>query len=298
MRFLVPDLKPFCFAVVYQLKNEKHTSWRSRTRAAGKRTRGGGGNRPSDQAESNHNRWCFFAPLSGLFVQSDQPISALNTPATRWLVTCVRSVATSFLHDLDIDLVQGNSVFPSAMTDFALRFPPFHFLQWASVNGAACGGPIHFLIPFTTQALSFCTSPLLHALLISALACTLLQFVKSDGEAHELKHVFYPEERNLYAATIQSVWEPNLRGLLTNRTLRLRIWCTNDERAQYLFFRVSGEESTCDDIADLCNVRQEAWNQRPFNPLSFKECSCIVHPEPHRNTSSWRSSVCIAFLIG
>ncbi|CAN0093763.1 unnamed protein product, partial [Pylaiella littoralis] len=80
------------------------------------------------------------------------------------------------------------------------------------------------------------------------------QFIKTDGESHELTHVFYPTSRNLYAATIQENWEPNLRGLLENRTVRIRVWCTNDERAEYLFFRVSGEESTCDDIDDLCTA--------------------------------------------
>lgn len=83
-----------------------------------------------------------------------------------------------------------------------------------------------------------------------------LKFVKADGETHEVRHIFYPTERNLYAATIQSVWEPNLRGILTNRTVRLRVWCTNDERAEYLFFRVNGEPAECDDIDDLCNVRR------------------------------------------
>lgn len=66
--------------------------------------------------------------------------------------------------------------------------------------------------------------------------------------------MFYPYTRNLYAATIQSNWEPNLSGLLVGRTIRIRVWCTNDERAGYLLFRISGEESTCDDIPDLCKV--------------------------------------------
>lgn len=81
------------------------------------------------------------------------------------------------------------------------------------------------------------------------------QFLKADGDTHEMNHVFYPTTRNLYVATIQSLWEPNLRGLLKNRTVRVRVWCTNDERAEYLFFRVSGESATCDDIEDLCEVR-------------------------------------------
>ncbi|CAM9948309.1 unnamed protein product [Ectocarpus sp. 6 AP-2014] len=78
------------------------------------------------------------------------------------------------------------------------------------------------------------------------------EFVKSDGETHELKHVFYPTQRDLYAATIQANWEPNLRGLLENRIVRLQVYCTNDERAEYLYIRVSGESATCDDIEDLC----------------------------------------------
>lgn len=82
-----------------------------------------------------------------------------------------------------------------------------------------------------------------------------MKFIKADGETYELNHIFYPLQRNLYAATIQSVWEPNLRGILFNRTVRLTIWCTNDERAQYLLFRVSGQPATCDDIANLCTVR-------------------------------------------
>lgn len=60
---------------------------------------------------------------------------------------------------------------------------------------------------------------------------------------------------NMYAATIQSVWEPNLRALLEKRTLRIRVWCTNDEDAEYLFFRISGESATCDDIEGICEVR-------------------------------------------
>ncbi len=71
----------------------------------------------------------------------------------------------------------------------------------------------------------------------------------------------------MYAAVIQSVWEPNLRGLLTNRTVRLQIWCTNDERAQYLFFRVSGEAATCDDIEGLCSVREATWEPPPTTSM-------------------------------
>lgn len=81
------------------------------------------------------------------------------------------------------------------------------------------------------------------------------QFVKSDGDVHEMKHVFYATSRSLYAATIQETWEPNLRGLLVGRTVRIRVWCTNDERAEYLFFRISGDAATCDDVANLCEVR-------------------------------------------
>lgn len=63
---------------------------------------------------------------------------------------------------------------------------------------------------------------------------------------------------NMYAATIQSVWEPYLTGLLTNRTLRVTIWCTNDERAEWLYFRVGGVSATCDEIEDLCEVSKQA----------------------------------------
>eukprot|EP00903_Cladosiphon_okamuranus_P017428 g16052.t1 len=100
------------------------------------------------------------------------------------------------------------------------------------------------------------------------------EFVKADGDTHELKHVFYPTQRNLYAATIQSVWEPNLRGILFNRTVRLTIWCTNDERAQYLFFRVSGEEATCEDIDDLCSDVEEAGALQ-LTP-TFSQCAATL----------------------
>lgn len=82
----------------------------------------------------------------------------------------------------------------------------------------------------------------------------------------------------MYAATIQSVWEPNLRGILTNRTLRLRIWCTNDERAEYLFFRVSGEEATCDDVEDLCSVRQRCLEPPPMTSMfDYASILCTCH---------------------
>lgn len=76
----------------------------------------------------------------------------------------------------------------------------------------------------------------------------------TDGRVHELKHIFYPKGRNLYAATIQENWEPNLSALLNNRNVRVRVWCSNDEKAEYMYFRINGNTSTCDDIDKLCEV--------------------------------------------
>lgn len=41
-----------------------------------------------------------------------------------------------------------------------------------------------------------------------------------------------------------------------NRTVKLRVWCTNDESARWLFFRVGGEAADCDEIKGLCEVRR------------------------------------------
>lgn len=64
----------------------------------------------------------------------------------------------------------------------------------------------------------------------------------------------------LWSATIQSVWSPNLEYILANRTLRLMVWCTNDEEPEALFFRVGDESLTCGDVPDLCTVREEQRN--------------------------------------
>lgn len=53
---------------------------------------------------------------------------------------------------------------------------------------------------------------------------------------------------------------------MDNRIVRLQVYCTNDERAEYLYIRVSGEEATCDDIEDLCTVR---WDPIPSGRTSY-----------------------------
>ncbi|CAN0412459.1 unnamed protein product, partial [Discosporangium mesarthrocarpum] len=70
-------------------------------------------------------------------------------------------------------------------------------------------------------------------------------WVGSDGNTYELDHVFYVSGRDLWVSTIQATWAPNLEEILINRTVRLEIWCSNDERAEWIAFTVGTHDTTC-----------------------------------------------------
>lgn len=90
------------------------------------------------------------------------------------------------------------------------------------------------------------------------------QFIGSDGRSRELDHVFYTTRvHELWSATIQEVWAPNIEQLLMNRTLRLRVWCTNDETAEWLFLRVGSDSLDCSDVSGLCEVSQNGKLHAP-----------------------------------